>query len=68
MRQTNMHNTNQQPTKQQRVSPQRNQKENNQTTIIVSDTQRDDTTSEDQYFLFQGHNRTDWKEKSLPPK
>ena len=48
---------------QQRASPQRNQEENNQATIIVPDTQeRDDATSKDQYFLFQGPNQTDWGE------
>ena len=61
MGQTNTHNTNQQSTEQQRSSPQRNQEENDQATIFVPDTQeRDDTTSEDQQFLFQGPNQTDW--------
>ena len=63
MNQTNTHNMNPQFAVQQRASPQRNQEENNQATIIVPDTQeRDDATSEDQYFLFQGPNQTDWGE------
>ena len=48
---------------QQRSSPQRNQEENDRATILVPDTQeQDDTTSEDQHFLFQGPNQTDWTE------
>ena len=63
MNQTNTHNMNPQSAVQQRASPQRNQEENNQATIIVPDTQeRDDATSEDQCFLFQGPNQTDWGE------
>ena len=61
MDQTNTHKTNQQSTEQKRSSPQRNQEENDQANILVSDTQeRDNTTSEDQHFLFQGPNQTDW--------
>ena len=69
MDQTNTHNTNQQSTDQQRSSPQRDQEENNQATILVPDTQeQDDATSEDQHFLFQGPNQTDWTEYRLPQK
>ena len=59
----NKHPQYEQSMQQQRAYPQRNEEESNQVTIIVPDTQeRDDATSKDQYFLFQGPNQTDWRE------
>ena len=67
MSQTNAHKTNQQTTEQQKASRQRDQEENNQTNIFVPDTQEpDDALTQDQHFLFQGHNHATRKSKGYP--